>query len=123
MMSFLGHTSEPERVLAAADLLIKPTRESNPWGRDVLEALAAGLPVLSVGEYPTFVEDGVTGVLQPEFDLEDLAARICSLADDRPAIARMGRAGAQRVASLCDGPARSADLRAFWMARIGAGRG
>jgi glycosyltransferase involved in cell wall biosynthesis len=33
MFLFLGHVPDPERVLAAADLLIKPTREANPCGR------------------------------------------------------------------------------------------
>jgi glycosyltransferase involved in cell wall biosynthesis len=123
MMVFLGHTDRPERVLASADALIKPTREANPWGRDILEALAAGLPVLSVGTYSMFVEDGVTGILQPGFDPGDLAARIGALADDRETVARMGRAGAARVASLCGGQARAADLRAFWLARLGSAHG
>ena len=60
MFLFLGHVPDPERVLAAAGLLIKPTRESNPWGRDFIEALAAGKPVASFGTYSKFVEDGKT---------------------------------------------------------------
>jgi len=117
-MLFLGHVAEPERVLAAADLLIKPTREDNPWGRDIIEALAAGRPVLSVGRYQRFVEDGVTGILQPVFDAPALAARIAQLADNREEIRRMGQAGAERVASLCDGAARSRDLLQFWQRMI-----
>lgn len=122
-MLFLGHVSDPEAVLAASDLLAKPTREANPWGRDIIEALAAGRPVLTVGSYDRFVENGVTGILQREFDDESLADDIVALADDRPAIARMGREAVRRVASLCDGPARAADLRSFWqMACDGTGK-
>lgn len=111
---FLGHVSEPEQVLAGADALIKPTRDANPWGRDIIEALAAGVPVVTLGRYERFVEDGVTGVLQQDFDAESMATAICRLADDRVRARALGEAGRVRVADLCDGPARAADLLAVW---------
>lgn len=114
MFLFLGHVKTPEAVLAACDALAKPTRENNPWGRDILEALAAGLPVFSVGRDETFVETGITGFLQPEFDRDALADEIVRLADDRGACVRMGAAGRERVLKLCDGPARAADLLEVW---------
>jgi len=114
MFLFLGHVDEPERVLAACDLLAKPTREDNPWGRDILEALAAGRPVLSVGSYDRFVRDGVTGILLRQFDPAPLAQAIVKLSDDRDLVARMGEAGRRLVFDLCDGTARAADLAAVW---------
>lgn len=114
MFQFLGHVPEPESVLAACDALAKPTRENNPWGRDTLEALALGKPVLTCGRYAVFVEDGVTGVLQPEFDADRLADTILRLDDNRALARRMGEAGRARVRALCDGRARAADLRAVW---------
>ena len=114
MFLFLGHVAEPERVLDACDMLIKPTREANPWGRDILEALAAGRPAISVGSYDRFVETGVTGILQEAFDADDLADRLIALDADRSAIRRMGDAGRARVASLCDGPSRAAELLDLW---------
>ena len=120
MFRFLGHVTNPESVLAACDALAKPTREANPWGRDIIEALAAGRPVLSVGRYDKFVETGATGILQPEFDAEPLADSICALADDRAACARLGAAGRARIARLCDPGARAADLAAVWRRAAGA---
>lgn len=120
---FLGHVPDPERVLAGADLLLKPTREDNPWGRDVLEALAAGCPVISVGSDATFVETGVTGMLQPRFDADAAAQAIAVLADDRASLASMGEAARARVAKLCNGPGRARELTELWrdaVARHGA---
>lgn len=114
MFQFLGHVPEPESVLAACDVLAKPTRENNPWGRDTLEALALGRPVLTCGRYSTFVEDGITGVLQPEFDATALAEAIIRLDNDRNWVRRMGEAGQARVRALCDGRARASDLLAVW---------
>jgi len=116
MFHFLGHVDAPERVLAACDALAKPSRENNPWGRDVLEALAAGRPVLACGSYGVFVEDGVTGVLLPRFEAAEMARRLMALADDREACRRLGEAGRERAARLCDGPARAAELLAVWEA-------
>ncbi|MGQ0671751.1 MAG: glycosyltransferase family 4 protein [Hyphomicrobium sp.] len=117
---FLGHVPDPERVVAASDLLIKPTRENNPWGRDILEAMAAGKPVLSVGRDATFVETGVTGVLQHAFDAETLADEILALAADREKLARLGVAARERVLRLCDGPSRARDLADLWKAAFAA---
>ena len=115
MFLFLGHVGNPEQVLAGCDLLIKPTREANPWGRDILEGLAAGKPVLTIGTYDQFVEDGVTGLLQATFDAGSMADAIVALAGDRERGRRLGAAGRARVANLCGDKARAADLAAFWI--------
>lgn len=121
MFRFLGHVTEPERVLAACDLLAKPTRHDNPWGRDIVEALAAGKPVLTVGAWTKLVETGKTGILQPVFDAEGLARVIVDLIDDPAARLRMGEAGRERVRRLCNGPDRAADLASLWH-RVAAGQ-
>jgi len=118
MFRFLGHIADPYPVLAACDLLAKPTREYNPWGRDILEAMAFGRPVITVGTYDRFVENGVTGVLHAEFDAEEWADDIARLADDRRLGQRLGSAAAERVAKLCDGPSRAHDLLAVWQSAI-----
>lgn len=118
---FTGHTREPERLLAGCHVLAKPTRGADPWGRDILEAMAAGKPVLSVGTWDRFVETGVTGVLQSPFDAPTLVNHIITMADDPAYCQRLGTAAAARVAELCDGPARAADLLAVWR-RVCEGR-
>ena len=111
---FLGHVPDPERVLAACDALIKPTREANPWGRDIQEGLAAAKPVISIGTYDKFIEDRVTGVMPKSFDANDMAERICELADDRDVAKQLGEAGRKRILKLCDGPSRANDLLEVW---------
>ena len=111
---FLGYVSEPERVLAAGHVLLKPTRRDDPWGRDILEAMVAGLPVASVGRYDRFVETGQTGLLQPHFDANELANWLVSLAADRSTAEGLGRNAAERAQRLCDPTARAGDLARFW---------
>ncbi len=126
MVQFLGFVPNPEQVLEAGDVLFKPTREWNagnlghPWGRDILEAMAAAMPVLSIGRYDRFVETGVTGVLQTQFDAETLADEVVRLADDPALVARMGATARERVAKICHAPARAADLHSLWSRAAGS---
>lgn len=111
---FLGHVPDPERVLAAADLLIKPTRENNPWGRDIIEAMVMGKPVLSIGADQTFVEPEKTGLLFPAYDVGRIAEEIAELAQHRERCRAMGALARARVEVLCHGPSRAADLASLW---------
>ncbi len=114
MFLFLGHVSEPERVLAGCHALARLSREDNPWGRDVIEALGAGRPVIATGSYDRFVESEVTGMLLAQFSANAMAEKMLQLADDRELVARLGAAAQSRIATLCDGPARAAELAAIW---------
>jgi glycosyltransferase involved in cell wall biosynthesis len=116
---FLGHVTDPEAVLVASDALLKPTRLANPWGRDILEAMSFGLPVLSVGRYNRLVQTDATGVLFEQYAPETFAEAIMKLADNRDEARRLGAEGAHRVGELCSGSARARDLMDFWRKAAG----
>jgi glycosyltransferase involved in cell wall biosynthesis len=114
MFCFTGHVSNPESLLAGCDLAIKPTRENNPWGRDIIEALGAGIPVASVGTYDRFVQTGETGLLQSEFDPWKMAYWILHLKNDPGLRARLGRKAQERIRKLCDPNSGAASLSKIW---------
>jgi len=114
MFLFLGHLAEPERLLAHCDLVVRPSRGGDPWGRDVLEAMSCGRAVMATGQFSRFVETGVTGFLHREFDAARWADEIVTLSRDRGTVARLGRSAQQRVLQLCDGQARALDLARVW---------
>lgn len=111
---FIGHVPHPERVLASCDVLIKPTREANPWGRDVLEAMAQGKPVLSCGTDQTFVESGVTGFLMSTFDATAAAGHLTALATDAGLLMRLGQAARPRIDALCNPARQASELAEVW---------
>ncbi len=80
-LALRGHTAEPEHVLARALALIRPSRADDPWGRDVIEAQRAGVPVLATGGYAGVVEPGTGWLFQP-FDGRSMARRLADLAAD-----------------------------------------
>jgi glycosyltransferase involved in cell wall biosynthesis len=114
MFLFLDHVTNPESVLSACNVLIRPSREYNPWGRDVLEALSFGVPVIATGKYNRFVKDGATGFLLDEFDSKTVAKHIIELSKNKEIVKNMGKQGRQRVEELCNGPDRAQDLFQFW---------
>lgn len=65
----------------------------------VLEAMAAGLPVVAtdVGGTAEAVRDGTTGFLVPRLDVDRLAGRLLELVENRALRETMGQAGRKRV--------------------------
>jgi glycosyltransferase involved in cell wall biosynthesis len=95
---FLGYRRDIPNLLAAADLFVLPSR-SEGMPLSVLEAMAAGLPVVAtrVGGVPELVSDGVHGLLVSIDDAPALAGAIRRLMSDPASAARMGSAGRDRV--------------------------
>ncbi len=116
------------RVMAGCGGLVLPSlARSETFGLVQIEAMAAGLPVVST-QLPTGVAEvnvhGETGLIVPPGDVEALAAALREIVGD-PARARaMGEAGRRRVAEHFD-HRRMVDALADWyeeLLRDGNGR-
>ena len=95
---FTGLRADVPRLLGALDVFVLPSeREALPVA--VLEAMAAGLPVVAtrVGGLPEVVEDGVTGFLVPPGDVDAMQSVLAKLAGDPALAARLGAAGQAHV--------------------------
>jgi spore coat protein SA len=79
-------------------LYATPAGSNDSLPRAVLEAHAAGLPIVATATAgcPEVVEDGVTGFTVP-YDAHAVAARVLDLLDDVDMRRRFGRRGRERV--------------------------
>jgi len=86
-------------LLAASDLACLCTTTPDPLPRTVLEAMAAGLPVVAFrsGGTPEMVLDGKSGLLVDVGDVEGLAGAMARLAGDAALRKSMGAAGRTRA--------------------------
>lgn len=95
---FAGRVPELGPLLAAADAVIVPSIADESLPLTVLEAMAAGVPVIAsrLAGIPEALQDGVTGRLFEPGDAAALAALLRELAADRIAMRALGAAGHQR---------------------------
>ncbi|MFT7677860.1 MAG: glycosyltransferase involved in cell wall biosynthesis [Planctomycetota bacterium] len=98
---FAGIRRDVPKLIAASDVFTMASRWEG-LGLVFLEAMAAGLPILStkVSAIPEVVVDGETGRLVPADDAPALAAGMLELARDPGLRKRWGVAGVQRVAKV-----------------------
>jgi glycosyltransferase involved in cell wall biosynthesis len=102
-VELLGERDDVPDLLARSDIFALSTL-SEGMPISVLEAMAAGLPVVAtaVGGIPEIVVDGETGVLVPPQDVGALAAALERLLVDTELRRRMGAAGRARAEQLFD---------------------
>lgn len=96
---------EPEKVpelIAAASVVVVPSRWREPFGLVALEAAQMGRPVVAarVGGLPEIVLDGVTGFLAPPGDAQALAAYVERLIESPGPARAMGAAARARAGEL-----------------------
>lgn len=84
-VNFLGYTDNVPTELANADLLVHLC-PVEPFGIAILEAMAAGIPVLvpDTGGASALVEEGVSGFHFHAEDVDDLAKRLLELTQAQP---------------------------------------
>lgn len=80
---FVGTVADMRDFYRALDLACVPSR-AEPFGRVVVEAFAAGVPVVAsaVGGICETIEDGVTGLLVEHGDVEGLTSAVLRLLND-----------------------------------------
>jgi glycosyltransferase involved in cell wall biosynthesis len=97
-VTFTGWRDDIPALLACLSVFIHPSR-GEPFSLAILEASAAGLPVLAYDEGgpAEIVQNGRTGVLVPAGELKALGAALEHLLTDADTAKRMGEAGIVHV--------------------------
>ncbi len=104
---FLGQRSDVTDLLAAADIHCQPNTGPEPFGIAFVEALYAGLPVVTTAMGGAVeIVDETCGVLTPPADVEALRAALQRLIADPDERTRLGSGGPDRARTMCD-PQRS----------------
>jgi len=91
---FMGKQERVNELLALADLMLMPS-ELESFGLAALEAMACRVPSIStrVGGVAELIDDGITGLLYPVGDVEEMAAGALDLLQDRNRLEAMRSAG------------------------------
>ncbi len=100
VVRFNGWAGDMKEVWRSASCLVH-TADREPFGRVIIEAMAAGVPVIAAnacgpGE---IVEDGVSGILVPPNDPESLGSAMLRIAQNPELGERLSSAARRRVTS------------------------
>jgi glycosyltransferase involved in cell wall biosynthesis len=97
-----GYAPSAQEALVQVDIVVNLSHFEESFGRTVLEAMAAGRPVVCYrwGALPELVEHGQTGYLAPFRDVATVADYLVQLAADEDARRCMGEAARVRAASF-----------------------
>ena len=93
-IEFTGWSDDIYDALSKLDLLVVPSAPGEATTRVILEAYAAGVPVVATrsGGIPEIVEDGETGFLVPDADPKKLAAKVRAVASQPALLKRVAEA-------------------------------
>lgn len=85
IVDFMGSREDIPAVLSKLDVLVLPTRTPEAFGRVIIEAQAAGVPVVAakVGGITDIIKDGENGLLVPPEDPQSIADALLKLYKDR----------------------------------------
>ena len=102
-VKLLGSRNDVDALLVAADIFCQPNRAPEPFGMAIVEAMAAGLPVVTMnmgGASETVSDD--CGILVAPGDIAGLTGALARLAQDAALRSSLGRLGPERARELCD---------------------
>ena len=102
-VTFIGERTDVPALLRAADVYCQPNTRPEAFGISFVEALAAGLPVVTTnfGGVCEIVDD-TCGILTPPGDVDALADALRRVAGDAGLRTRLGAAAVARPDSLCN---------------------
>jgi glycosyltransferase involved in cell wall biosynthesis len=112
---FLGYRDDMPSLMSAADLLVHPARQE-PFGRVLLEAAAAGLPIVatSVGGTEELLENDVSALLVPPGDPTALATAMAAALSDLAQRSHLASAARRRVEAGFSAESAAKGLAAIW---------
>jgi glycosyltransferase involved in cell wall biosynthesis len=99
----IGYTDSPETYISISDILCLPSYREG-FGTVVIEAAAMGVPTVGTEIYglSDAIVHGVTGLLVPPRNVEELANALIKLSTDKLFTKRLGEAARQRALDLFD---------------------
>ncbi len=96
---FVGSSSDVRIPLSIMDIFVFTSRWPEAFGLTVVEAMAAGKPVVAtrVGAVPEIIRHGVDGWIIPSDDPAAIADSVTQLLNDKELAGKLGRQGRERV--------------------------
>lgn len=88
--------------ISSWDIVVRPDYTGQPWGRDIIEAMAMKKPIVATGDSEYFVENGKTGFLVPPRNPQAMAEKVIELIENVEMRKEFGERGYQKIKMMCN---------------------
>jgi len=118
---FTGYRSDISALMPALDVLVHCSLRPEPFGRVIIEGMAAGVPIVGAadGAVPEIIEDGQSGLLTPPGDAGALAEAVGRLLDDESLAEAVSDAARQRVYAVFNVDTHVQQVQAVYQELLG----
>ena len=110
-LRFIGQSNDVARLLSAADIFCQPNLSPEPFGISFIEALNAGLPIVTTALGGALeIVDVSCGILVSPEDTAALSGALCHLVTNTVLRKKFGEQAPLRAQSVCDPDRQMKDL-------------
>lgn len=101
-LKLVPYTQEVFEIIKSMDIMVRPSLNGDPWGRDIIESMALEKPIVATGSSDFYIINGETGFLVSPKSHFELAEKIEVLIKDKLLREKMGENGYRVVLEKCD---------------------
>jgi glycosyltransferase involved in cell wall biosynthesis len=101
-IKIIPFTFDIYKELSEFDIYVRPDKSGNPWGRDIIEAMALKKPVIATGNSEFFIRNNRNGYLVPQGKPDIMAESIYELILDKSRREEMGANGYNLITTMCN---------------------
>lgn len=101
-LQIISFTFDIYKEISSWDIYVRPDYTGQPWGRDIIEAMAMKKPVVATGTSEFFVEHGKTGFLVPPRSPQAMAEKVIELLENEEMRSAFGERGYEKIKKMCD---------------------
>lgn len=100
-LKLIPYTYDIYPIIKDSDIIVRPSLSLDPWGRDIIEGMAFGKPIIATGSSSFYIIPGETGFLVNP-DPKELAVRLKQLVEIKSLRDIMGKNGRERIEKICN---------------------
>lgn len=99
-LKLITNTYRIRDIQKSVDIVVRPN--AFPWGRDIIESMALGKPIVAFGSSEFYIENNCNGFLVPSNSPRELAHKIVDLINNPNKRQKFGANGYKKVREMCD---------------------
>jgi len=101
-VKLIPYTNDVFTIIKASNIIVRPADSADPWGRDIIEAMALKKSLVATGTSEFFIENDKTGYLVSPKNSKELAKKISVLINDKNKRMLFGENAYIKIKKMCD---------------------